>query len=70
MEEMIRTYRFPIIGAVVGLILATLIFTIGFWKTILVLILTVLGAYLAFKLQQSGILQKIKQNSTKKRGSN
>lgn len=68
MEEMIRTYRFPIIGAVVGLILATLIFTIGFWKTILVLILTVLGAYLAFKLQQSGILQKIKQNSTKKRG--
>lgn len=69
MEDLIRTYRFPVIGAISGLILATLIFTIGFWKTILVVILTVLGAYIAVKLQQSGILQKIRHNSRTKRGS-
>lgn len=58
MNEFLATYKYPIIGAVAGLILAILFFTIGFFKTILLLILTCLGGFLGYYLKQNGILEK------------
>ncbi|WP_159723202.1 DUF2273 domain-containing protein [Enterococcus sp. CSURQ0835] len=58
MNEFLANYKYPIIGAVAGLILAILLFTIGFFKTILVLILMCLGGFLGFFLKSNGILEK------------
>ena len=47
--------RYPIIGAIVGALIAVCIFTIGFWKMILVLFLIGLGIYIGLFLKKSGI---------------
>ncbi len=46
MKEFIKNlepYKFRIIGLITGLIIAILFLTIGFWETILIVILTALG---------------------------
>ncbi|WP_416411360.1 DUF2273 domain-containing protein [Lactococcus lactis] len=44
--------RYPIIGGIVGALIAVCIFTIGFWKMILVLFLIGLGIYIGLFLKQ------------------
>ena len=43
--------RYPIIGGIVGVLIAVCIFTIGFWKMILVLFLIGLGIYIGLFLK-------------------
>ncbi|HFZ7162274.1 TPA: DUF2273 domain-containing protein [Streptococcus agalactiae] len=58
MSEFVRKYRYPLGGAVIGLVLAAMIVTIGFFKTILALVIIVLGAYAGLYLQRTGMLDQ------------
>ena len=43
MNEFMTTYKLPIICGVIGLILAILLLSIGFFKTLLVIIMAIIG---------------------------
>jgi uncharacterized membrane protein len=58
MEDFIKTYRFPVLGALIGLVLAISFFSLGFFKTIILIILTLLGAFIGYYLQKSDFLKK------------
>lgn len=58
MEDFIKKYRFPILGALIGLVLAILFFSLGFFKTIIIIILTLLGAFIGYYLQKNNFLKK------------
>ena len=58
MSEFVRKYRYPLGGAVIGLDLAAMIVTIGFFKTILALVIIVLGAYAGLYVQRTGMLDQ------------
>ncbi|HEO2668030.1 TPA: DUF2273 domain-containing protein [Streptococcus agalactiae] len=58
MSEFVRKYRYPLGGAVIGLVLAAMIVTIGFFKTILALVIIVLGAYAGLYVQRIGMLDQ------------
>lgn len=58
MSEFVRKYRYPLGGAVIGLVLAAMIVTIGFFKTILALVIIVLGAYAGPYVQRTGMLDQ------------
>lgn len=58
MSEFVRKYRYPLGGAVIGLVLAAMIVTIGFFKTILALVIIVLGAYARLYVQRTGMLDQ------------
>ncbi|HGC7810732.1 DUF2273 domain-containing protein [Streptococcus agalactiae] len=58
MSEFVRKYRYPLGGAVIGLVLAVMIVTIGFFKTILALVIIVLGAYAGLYVQRTGMLDQ------------
>ncbi|HFH6684074.1 TPA: DUF2273 domain-containing protein [Streptococcus agalactiae] len=58
MSEFVRKYRYPLGGAVIGLVLAAMIVTIGFFKTILALVIIVLGAYAGLHVQRTGMLDQ------------
>ncbi|HEO8136165.1 DUF2273 domain-containing protein, partial [Streptococcus agalactiae] len=58
MSEFVRKYRYPLGGAVIGLVLAAMIVTIGFFKTILALVIIVLGAYAGLYVQRTGMLDQ------------
>lgn len=57
--EFYQKYKYPVWGAIIGLILAVLIMTLGFFKTLLILVLMVLGAFVGVYLQKTGILTQI-----------
>ncbi|HAP8700901.1 TPA: DUF2273 domain-containing protein [Enterococcus faecium] len=56
MKELISTYKLPIIFGVLGLILAVLWITVGFFKTLLILIMAAIGVAIGFYLKQTKIL--------------
>lgn len=57
MNEIFEKYKWSIIGGLSGFILAILFLTVGFFKTLLILILTLAGIYVGFYLHKSGLLQ-------------
>ncbi len=48
-----KEYRYPITGDIIGALLAGCIFTIGFWKMILLLLLIGLGIYVGVFLKKN-----------------
>jgi len=61
MKEWFSHYKIPTIFAVLGLILAILLITIGFLKTLLLLIFTALGTYLGFYLKEVGFFEQFQR---------
>lgn len=57
MKEIFENYRWSIIGGMSGFILAILFLTVGFFKTLLILILTLAGIYAGLYLKRSGIAE-------------
>ncbi len=51
--------RYPIIGGIVGALIALCIFTIGFWKMILLFLLIGLGIFVGLYLQRTGIIEQL-----------
>lgn len=56
MTELLNRYRWPLIGGSAGLITAILLFTIGFFKTIILLILVGIGVAAGLYISRTGLL--------------
>ena len=56
MEKLITQYKLPMIFGGLGLILAILFVTLGFFKTLLIVLLTALGIWLGSYLEQTGMM--------------
>lgn len=54
----LQQYKIPLIFGAIGLVLAVLFVTIGFFKTLLILLLTGLGFALGLYLQLTGIIDE------------
>lgn len=54
----VQQYKIPLIFGAIGLVLAVLFVTIGFFKTLLILLLTGLGFALGLYLQRTGIIDE------------
>lgn len=54
-----KEYQYSIIGGGVGACIAMGFFTIGFWKTILLLFLILIGGGAGFFIQRLGYINKI-----------
>lgn len=62
MEDFIKSYKYPLFGAIIGLILSISFFSIGFFKTIALIFLTLLGAIIGYYLQKNNFFEEIKNN--------
>ncbi len=58
MKEFFSTYKLPIIFGGLGLLLAILWLTVGFFKTLLIIIMTAIGAGIGFYLKETKILDQ------------
>lgn len=54
-----QKYKWPIIGGGLGLLIAILILTLGFFKTLIILLFMLIGIGLAWYLQQSNFFNKL-----------
>lgn len=54
----LQQYKIPLIFGAIGLVLAVLFVTIGFFKTLLILLLTGLGFALGLYLQRTDIIDE------------
>ncbi|KRK46846.1 DUF2273 domain-containing protein [Secundilactobacillus kimchicus] len=59
MTELLKTYCWPLVGGLVGLLLAALIITIGFFKTLVILIFVALGIAAGLYIKKTGILSNL-----------
>jgi len=57
MNEIFSTYKLPIICGALGLILAILLVAVGFFKTLLIVIMVALGVAIGMYLKRAGILE-------------
>lgn len=58
MTAFFEKYRYPLICGALGLLLGILLITMGFVKTLLLIVFTILGSYLGFYLQSIGFFQQ------------
>ena len=59
MTELIKDYFWPLIGGIVGLLLAVLFITFGFFKMLFVLIFMAIGITAGYYIQKTGILKNV-----------
>lgn len=62
MKELLENYKIPLLFAGIGLIIAVLFISVGFLKTLLLLIFTALGGYLGFYLKQIGFFEQFRKS--------
>ena len=62
--EFVKTHKFTVLFVLIGLLLAILFFTIGFWRTILLAVILAVCFLLGYLLDKSG-LEGIKEFFTK-----
>ncbi|MGT2932762.1 DUF2273 domain-containing protein [Streptococcus catagoni] len=58
--EFYERYKYPIIGGLIGLIIAILLMSFGFFKTLLAIIFIVLGVYAGQYAKKTGIIEQFK----------
>ncbi|MBJ8349845.1 DUF2273 domain-containing protein [Streptococcus zalophi] len=56
--ELFEKYKYPILGGIIGLLIAIFIISVGFFKTLLLLICIGVGVFVGFYLKTTGILDK------------
>lgn len=56
MTELLGRYRWPLIGGSAGLIIAILLFTIGLFKAIILLVLVGIGVAVGLYISRTGLL--------------
>ncbi|EOH87340.1 DUF2273 domain-containing protein [Enterococcus villorum] len=57
MNELFETYKLPIICGAIGLILAILLISVGFFKTLLLILMAILGIAVGMYLKQTKIFE-------------
>lgn len=55
----LKQHEYPLIGALVGLLIAILLITIGFFKALLVISFTLAGIWIAHYLQKTQLLKRL-----------
>lgn len=65
MKEFVSQYKLPLIFGGLGLILAILFVSIGFFRTLLIILLTALGAFLGHYLEKNGVIPAIFKQQNK-----
>ena len=55
----LKQYQYLLIGALVGLLIAILLITVGFFKSLLIVSLTLAGIWVANYLQQTQLLKRL-----------
>lgn len=65
MKEFVSQYKLPLIFGGLGLILAILFVSIGFFKTLLIILLTALGAFWGHYLEKNGVIPAIFKQQNK-----
>ena len=55
LQDFFKTYKFTIIFVALGIVLTTLFLTIGFWRTLLLLVLVGVCFLVGFLLDQNGL---------------
>ena len=58
MKEFFSLYKLPIIFGGLGLLLAVLWLTVGFFKTLLILIMTAIGVGIGFYFKETRLLDE------------
>ncbi|WP_438272853.1 DUF2273 domain-containing protein [Streptococcus huangxiaojuni] len=58
--QFFKQYRYPIIGGLMGLILALLLVSYGLLKTLVILIFVTAGIYASAYLKKTGLLDNLK----------
>ncbi|MEN6594745.1 MAG: DUF2273 domain-containing protein [Clostridiaceae bacterium] len=53
--EFVKEHKFTILLVLIGLILSILFFTIGFWRTILLILILTLCFFMGFLLDKGGL---------------
>ncbi len=61
MKELFLEYKYPIIG-LIGLVLALFFFTIGFFKTILLLVMIGIGVFIGSYIKNEDLFGKFFPN--------
>ncbi len=56
MNEFMTTYKLPLICGAIGLILAILLLSIGFFKTLLVILMAIIGVAIGMYLKRTHLL--------------
>lgn len=56
MNELFKTYKLPILFGLLGLILAILLLSIGFFKTLLLIIMVAIGVAIGFYFKETKLL--------------
>lgn len=59
MKYFFNKFKLPIISGGVGLVIALLFIFFGFFKTLLILLLTTVGVFVGFYLEKNDILDRI-----------
>lgn len=57
--DLFKTYRYPLMGGGLGLFLALLFLTVGFLKTIFLILFTIFGVLLGNYCQRTGLISKL-----------
>ncbi len=52
--EFVKTHKYTVLFVALGLVLAILFFTIGFWRTLLLLVILALCFLIGYLLDQGG----------------
>ncbi|HCT3382058.1 TPA: DUF2273 domain-containing protein [Enterococcus faecalis] len=58
MKELLMEYKYPIFGGLIGLVFAILFFTVGFFKTVFVLIMVGLGMWIGKYMMKNDFIGK------------
>lgn len=56
--ELLKKYQYPILSGLIGIILACLIISFGFFKTLFVLIFGALGIVIGLYIQKKNYINK------------
>ncbi|MFQ9627561.1 MAG: DUF2273 domain-containing protein [Enterococcus avium] len=56
MKDFLTRDRLPLIGGILGFILAVLFFTVGFFKTILLILITIIGGAIGIYVKNRTII--------------
>lgn len=60
MKKLERRYKYSLTGGFIGLILAILIIALGIFKTIMIIILVLLGLYLGMYVEANDYFHRLK----------
>lgn len=60
MKNCFYYFSYPLVGAVLGLVTAILFITVGFFETVFIYIMTLVGAYLGLQAEANNFLERIK----------